>query len=435
MNESEQEITIENLDHLGIIAGIIDEIGLVETVNHLDSTSFHLHGEYNNRPNREAEQEVITEYPIKITHGYSRDHRPDLKQCILDLIVSGDGEIPLFLRVGSGNESDKAMFGKILLEYAKQIDFESTMIADSAFYTANNLKMMENIKWISRVPLSIKAAKTSVREKEEKELTASEHQGYSYWEKKISYGGVEQRWLLVESAERKRSDRDKIVKKIENERREISKKIANIWRQEFDSEVTATSQIVALESKLKYHLLLDKQIVTSVRWGKEIYRINATIEENTQLINEENNQAGRFILATNDLESSRLSCDDILAEYKNQQGCERGFNFLKDPWFFADSLFVKNPERVETMMMLMGLALLVDKLGQRQIRVKLQAQSAAIKNQLNKLTAKPTLIWIFQCFQGIHLLNMNGTEQIINLTNERENILQFLPLRCQEYYR
>jgi transposase len=418
MTKSDQEITIENLDHLGIIAGIIDEIGLVEKVNellgedrrekvscglvvkaiilnamgfttrpmylfpqffqdkavehllgkdikaselnddklgrvmdkmyrhgltglfssialsvikkyqivpkysHLDSTSFHLHGEYNNRPNREPEQEVITEHPIAITHGYSRDHRPDLKQCILDLIVSGDGEIPLFLRVGSGNESDKAMFGKILVEYAKQIDFESTMVADSAFYTANNLKMMENIKWISRVPLSIKAAKNLVREIEEKELIASTNQGYSYWEKRISYGGVEQRWLLVESAERKKSDRHKILKKIETERREITKKFANISRQEFDLEATATSQIIALESKLKYHLLVDKQIVTSVRSDKEIYTISAIIEENTELINQENNQAGRFILATNSLESSPLSCDDILTEYKNQQGCE-----------------------------------------------------------------------------------------------------------------
>jgi transposase len=414
---------------------VIKKYQIVPKYSHLDSTSFHLHGEYNNRPNREPEQEVITEHPITITHGYSRDHRPDLKQCILDLIVSGDGEIPLFLRVGSGNESDKAMFGKILVEYGKQIDFESTMVADSAFYTANNLKMMENIKWISRVPLSIKAAKNLVREQEEKELIVSTNQGYSYWEKRISYGGVEQRWLLVESAERKKSDRHKILKKIETERREITKKLANISRQEFDLEATATSQIIALESKLKYHLLVDKQIVTSVRTGKESYTISALIAENTELINHENNQAGRFILATNSLESSPLSCDDILTEYKNQQGCERGFNFLKDPWFFADSLFVKNPERVETMMMLMGLALLVYKLGQRQIRIKLQAQSAAIKNQLNKLTAQPTLIWIFQCFQGIHLLNLDGRDRIINLTHERQHILQFLPLTCQAYYR
>ena len=49
---------------------------------HLDSTSFHLHREYNNIETAENYQER----PILITKGYSRDYRPDLKQCVLDLI-------------------------------------------------------------------------------------------------------------------------------------------------------------------------------------------------------------------------------------------------------------------------------------------------------------------------------------------------------------
>jgi transposase len=48
---------------------------------HLDSTSFHLHGEYNNIETAENYQER----PILITNGYSRDHRPDLKQCVLEI--------------------------------------------------------------------------------------------------------------------------------------------------------------------------------------------------------------------------------------------------------------------------------------------------------------------------------------------------------------
>ena len=54
----------------------------------------------------EQRLEVTTENPILITEGYSRDHRPDLKQCVLDLIVSSDGDIPILIRGGSGNESD-----------------------------------------------------------------------------------------------------------------------------------------------------------------------------------------------------------------------------------------------------------------------------------------------------------------------------------------
>jgi transposase len=72
------------------------------------------------------------ENPINITQGYSRDYCPDLKQCILDLLVSSEGDIPVFFRGSSGNESDKAVFAQILVEYDKQIDFESIMVADSA---------------------------------------------------------------------------------------------------------------------------------------------------------------------------------------------------------------------------------------------------------------------------------------------------------------
>ncbi len=156
--------------------------------------------------------------------------------------------------------------------------------------------------------------------------------------------------------------------------------------------------------------------------------------ENQELITENQNSCGRFILATNILDTTELSASEILRIYKQQQSSERGFRFIKDPLFFADSLFVKNPERVETMMMLMGLCLLVYNLGQRQLRSSLKTEKATVKNQLNKPTERPTLRWIFQYFQGIHILITQGIPRILNLTEERYQILQFLPDSCQKYY-
>lgn len=156
--------------------------------------------------------------------------------------------------------------------------------------------------------------------------------------------------------------------------------------------------------------------------------------KNQKVITERQRQAGRFILATNILDRKELHASEVLKVYKEQQSCERGFRFIKDPLFFADSLFVKNPERVETMMMLMGLCLLVYNIGQRQLRTKLKKEGAAIKNQVNKLTECPTLRWIFQCFQGVHVLVTEGIKQIINLNKERQFILNFLPDSCKNYY-
>jgi transposase len=69
--------------------------------------------------------------------------------------------------------------------------------------------------------------------------------------------------------------------------------------------------------------------------------------------------AGRFIIATNILSEKELSKEKMLSEYKAQQSCERGFSFLKNPLFLADSIFLKSPERIEALAMIMGLCLLV----------------------------------------------------------------------------
>jgi len=44
--------------------------------------------------------------PFTDLYGYSRDHRPDLKQFVMHLICTGDGDVPLYLRLADGNEAD-----------------------------------------------------------------------------------------------------------------------------------------------------------------------------------------------------------------------------------------------------------------------------------------------------------------------------------------
>ena len=96
--------------------------------------------------------------------------------------------------------------------------------------------------------------------------------------------------------------------------------------------------------------------------------------------------------------------------------------------------FAHLPERIEALAMIMGLCLLVYTLAQRQLRKALSASKSGIKNQLGKLTSRPTFRWILQCFQSIHLLVVNGVSQISNLTDERLWILKFFPAACRRYY-
>ncbi|NER08297.1 MAG: hypothetical protein F6K17_40005 [Okeania sp. SIO3C4] len=72
---------------------------------------------------------------MKITYGYSRDRRPDLKQFLLDLICTGDGDVPLYMRMGDGNESDQKQFPLVIKEFKNQFNCDSLMVVDSALYT------------------------------------------------------------------------------------------------------------------------------------------------------------------------------------------------------------------------------------------------------------------------------------------------------------
>jgi transposase len=120
-----------------------------------------------------------------------------------------------------------------------------------------------------------------------------------------------------------------------------------------NSNITKLTIVKLLKSNLR------KKIVQE-RYPNEI---SATLSQNESEINTEFLRAGRFIIATNLLDSNELTHDSILSEYKAQQSWERGFAFLKDRLLFADSIFLKSPERIESLGMIMGLCLLVYTLG------------------------------------------------------------------------
>jgi len=191
-----------------------------------------------------------------------------------------------------------------------------------------------------------------------------------------------------------------------------SNQLKKLLNSKFKSQQEAISIVDNLNKKLKYDQIDNVEYLETVGKNKKeptyFYKVNASLSENINAIKIAYNSAGRFILATNVLDEKSLSNDEMLGEYKAQQSCERGFGFIKDPLFFADSIFLKSPERIEAMAMVMGLCLLVYTLAQREIRKALSASKSTIKNQLGKAINNPTMRLIFQRFQSIHLVKLNN---------------------------
>ena len=449
------KLFIKGLDTIFFIIAVkaAKKFGVSLSTSHLDSSSMHVHGQYNTSlpevifesqkiGNNQELEEIAVKSPkeITITYGYSRDHRPDLKQFIIERICSGDGDIPIFLKLASGNQADSSCFGQIAVEYHKQLEVNSLMVADSALYTESNLKMMSDLQWLCRVPLSIKAAKSLISTIPESEFIDSTIPGYKLVSKTENYAGIEQRWLVVQSQERRESDLRKLTQKITKAESKAVLDLKKLSQERFACEADAIKALSKLSTQFKYHQINESKVTPAKSNKKDSlneisYQISATVCQDESKINTELLSAGRFIIATNVLDSQELSDDSMLREYKAQQSCERGFGFLKDPLFFADSIFLKSPERIESMGMIMGLCLLVYTLAQRQIRNALKESKSTIKNQLGKATNSPTLRWIFQCFHCIHLITLNQEEHISNWNKDRDFILRLLPDDCLRYYQ
>ena len=103
----------------------------------------------------------------------------------------------------------------------------------------------------------------------------------------------------------------------------------------------------------------------------------------------------------------------MLDHYKSQQAVERGFRFLKSPDFLVSSLFLKKPERIEVLLMVMTCCLMIYAALEHLIRKQLAATQTFFPDMKKKPTQKPTARWVFFCFQGIDELIIHQTHKIV----------------------
>ena len=113
----------------------------------------------------------------------------------------------------------------------------------------------------------------------------------------------------------------------------------------------------------------DEEIVSSIKYAKSgrpkkgdegisAFSISARLSCLIDYREKEKKTKGVFLLATNDC-SGEIDMQSLLENYKSQQSVERGFRFLKSPDFLTSSLFLKKPERIEALLMIMTSCLMI----------------------------------------------------------------------------
>ncbi len=392
---------------------------------HLDSTSFHVDGQY------EAEGSDEKTLGVEICSGYSRDHRPDLKQVMLNLIVENKAGIPLAMRALSGNSSDKVSFGEMIEAHVDQLNHEHApdyWVADSALYTHDNLELLKNhhCKWITRVPETLSLAQTECAKAEGRtELLP----GYSYRRSEVEYAGVKQRWLVLVSPESLARAGKAAQKKLAKKGAAEWKLFEQLKRKRFACEEDAKKELALLEQTVKLLKMNESQILTEEKKGRIIWRIESCVFSEAECLWSLLLKEASFILATNELDEQRLSDREILEAYKDQQKVERGFRFLKDPRFQANTLFLKSKERIEALLMVMTLCLMVYAALEYRLRESLKEKGHSdVVDQKGKPTQIPTMRWIFQVFTGIHVLYIEDKKEsmLLNMNNHHHAITGLL---------
>lgn len=417
------------------------EQGLLGPNTHHDSTSFLLHGQY---------EDGTPEEMVEVTYGYSKDHRPDLKQVMMGLTMSGPANLPVWMEPLNGNSSDKTSFHETIRHvraFQKQLsdcdDF--FWIADSALYTPEKLLGCPDIHWLSRVPETIKACSTLTSIASEDLSWQMFENGYQWSELCTMHGGIKQRWLLVFSQQAYEREKKTLMRRIEKEHAESTKACKQLGNQLFSCDEDARKTLERLQKKYRYHQISYTLEAVEKYEGRgrpnpatpkvlQGYRMLCLPVRDESSIDIALNRKGRFVLATNQLNQDELPSEKILTQYKEQQAVEGGFRFLKDPWFMLDSFFVKTSRRIEALMMIMTLCLLVYNFAQYRVRKTLQETSDTVPNQLGKPINNPTVKWLFQCMEGIAIIRSKVEVMITNLNDLRCKIIRlFGATACQIY--
>jgi transposase len=426
---------------------------------HYDTTSVNVFGQYNS---------MAPDVPgtIKITKGYSKDHRPDLNQFVISLLCTG-GNVPIFSKLEDGNASDKKLNNDLLTEISKKladvgIDPAACIyIADSALVTEENLRLMgDETRFISRLPATFGEHQRLIEQAVQNGswqdygiLAATaptrNRPGVHYrgCETTVTLYGQTYRAIVVHSSAHDRRRQKRLEREVKAENASWSKKLAQIEKTFYFCMADTQAAIARLQQEtLRFH---DIQFTTEekplyargrpkadgTRTVKQMrYAITGSITQKPEAVNTIRVQAGCFVLITNVPVEGPSNSDTpydgkkILQAYKDQNGIEHNFSFLKDP-VVINSVFLKKPERIEALGLILVISLLLWRLIELNMRSYLEKQQTTIPGWDNKPTERPTTFMMTTKLDNIRIIKIRHQRTLnARLSSVQEKYLLALGL-------
>lgn len=437
---------------------------------HNDSTSISFYGAYQDAQEESSQGGHKTH---AMTWGFSKDHRPDLKQLLYILTVSNDGGVPVYFTSASGNVVDDQTHQEtwnLLRQLIGSADF--LYVADCKLATKENMQYIagKHGRFITVLPKTRKEDqqfRQQLRQHPQRicwdklyEVRADEADHESAVTDTLSVCGQEQRsaegfrLLWYHSTRKVELDARKRQRNIERAIANLKQLQDRLWspktrfrqRAKVDEAVTQILSARGVEGLLDVRVTQRSQAryrqARRGRPGKDtpyvkemITRYDLEWEINTQRIDEEAQGDGVFPLITN---ARQMTAEEVLRAYKRQPIIEKRFSQLKTDFEVAP-VYLKNVGRIQALLCVYYCVLLVQTLLERQLRRAMLAndiESVAVYPE-NRPSKRPTARRVFDLFEPVqrHELNADGERKqfVTQLSQVQTTILRLLSVHSKEY--
>jgi len=400
---------------------------------HCDTTSFSLEGAYERQSD------------LQITYGYSKDRRPDLKQIVLGLGVTPE-RLPILANIENGNTSDKTWnftFIRKLRQTLSQADWEQLLyVADSALVTKRNLRYMGRVKlcFVSRLPdlfsegEKLKDLAWQANTWQEvgalREGTgAAQYRMQSFMH---TLCGRPYHFVVVYSSKLDERKERSFTRQIGQEKDKLQREAATFMETGYHCEADAQQAIDAWGHAHKsrwWSIAWTVQTVTAQvkRAGRGRPRkdeepvletrytpVLDQITRNEGEIEAHRQRLSTFVLISNTT-PDRYDALELLRHYKGQEAAETRFRLLKDPQL-VDGIYLKTPERIAALGVVMVMALLLYGILEDRVRRKMEEEAVPLRIPNRPRNYKPTGEVLLTLLKRIHVILMqadDGSKRIL----------------------
>ena len=302
---------------------------------HLDTTRFALSGEY--VPERE-------EQALTITPGDARDHRPDLQQAVLELMVSHDGGVPFVSTSGDGKTSDREICqarAQALMTACKNAPSPRYLIADAKLDHADQAPNRRALGCITRLPNPsgpvspvITQALTGDTWHPLEETTRDQRL-------EVCHYGLAQRWLVVHSQAALARAETTVNKARQRDYETSARQLFHLQAKGFPTPEAAPGALGTLATGWKYPQVDASRLTAHKRDpGKGrpppttplkaiAWQIDAHVRPEAEALRSQQPGKACVVLGTNSC-ASHLSDTEVIAADKGQARVDGGLRFRQD---------------------------------------------------------------------------------------------------------